>query len=1595
MQRHITKLIKTSLAITLSFVIVFTTGFVVNATELTPVEKTENENGDVFVQTTNENTEYKTVVDKVDEITPNVQSEPVLTANSVEDIKTNEPEVTNPESLFASCRLIITSPTEMEFKEESLGVDNIKSVTRYDGKYIVEYRSCHDTEKAYNFYTGLGYEVEIDEVTDAPEGVDNKDVRDNEVRKEEIANTDEVKPTQPIEQVNQRAEENTIVVAVLDTGLNDGEAIFNNKVVQGKNFIDENDTEVKDLDTHGTTMARIILGEVEDVNVENNIKVMPIKVLNDEGKGTTLTAYKGIKYVIEKKQQNPSLDFIINLSMSGIGHSKLLELAINEAYNNNIPVVVSAGNDNKEITEYTPANIDSAFTITSTDKKVIDEENIEYTKAVYSNFGSDTNKVDYTTNGHYEYTHNIDNREVITKVDGTSVSSAYVTSFVVMLKQMALSDEDTENDNLSIADIDASLSESAISVDASLVPLGKGYLEKENIHLKKVEEEEQEALPIEEISSEDLYEGIELYKDESIVTTWDSWQSFHDAYQFYGVPAHFFDVDANLMIDDSGWHFDYYCPFGIAVYLANNGNDALWIKGGCPMAGGQVNGQKFCAFEYGSNPVNPIGFCHGDGSWQTALTVNGGAKLSLNGGAISKPNGVGRNLENYGTVEIENHSMDNSTFNHKPDCIIYNSGTLTFKNGALRASVDRGSFSEYGIKNYGTVKLDGVNVYSRSDTGILNSGRCQISNGSDIHGNVAIHHNSTSSEMNIENSRVLGSTIGIENVSPQRIFIDNSNIQGSAYGIYQHGNSSSLCDIRGDSTYIHTDSKNLLESAIRADAGIIVLEGGQLYNSAIGIWNTGAQVYSSGGYIHDNNIGWACYGGRNEVVQKFNTNYGYRYSDVYNAFGNNWIIWYSHWLSNGLNEGRYGGTGNSTLITANSDGVKIGGWNTFVNRNCNNNDTNYNGIYDNPTCIHITDNAHTTLSNINAHNENTAWSNGVLVQKNSTASIDNCILSHNWVDLHNADSDCTVTTSSSTFSEGITGMANHGTITINSGTIKDNSGFGLDNEGKIIQSGGTIQNNKGSTPEGAKGGVLQKGTYKISSDVVIDNSNSVYLADTYKVVNVTGDLNIHKAEDPIKLTTAVNDRQVGRTLVIADNVGLSDRNESKFAMAFAQPQLDGAVVGGGAFSGKTNSAKVRAGSRVTGVSNNVMILSGLYKVVYDGNASVGQYAQTPQFSEFYYMEPVLETLDRQMDRAIVYNTTSNPWTNLEETGEKVFIGWSLYQDGSGQLFTTRQTESLGKDKTFYAVYRREAAKVRYNPNGAYDQNNKKYNTKESDKLVKLTDVYSDLNAQDLEYQNGSVFSMLGEGKLVEEDTIYTNKDNNTPELYASQYIVNKGASINNLGEKGKLSSFQGWSTINYVKKYNSYNNAGESIIYNLLNNKFTQFMSAYYDATSVLNNKFQTKGTRTMSGIVNTIIAERNNNISKWDIDSFIKNNGRNISSGWNKELENNGIVDLYAIWDEYPVFNKVDDVSILSSDLSKGQDWIEKRIMRDVVVTDKEYETIGHTSYGELPHNTGDNKGKVGIEVVDLDMDAIVTGGRFFCQHLVDKRTVPLSPQR
>ena len=480
------KIIKTAFSILIALSVVFTSN-VVYASEL------DNANS------SREN-EYVSIGEKLESLLPEKKEE-VKEITNIEELDT---KVLNnaSESAFKSCRLIIYSDKAMEFKDIK-GRNNIKKVQKLDKMYIVEYASVKDTEDAYNFYTSSGVEVEIDVVNNTPEGVENKDNENQDVRNEVIASTNETKPTEAVDRVKE--DNKNIVVAVLDSGLNNGDEIFNDKLVEGKNFVDENSDKTDDVYGHGTTMARVVL----DTTNSSNVKIMPIKVLNDEGKGTTLSAYKGIKYAIEKNVD------VINLSMSGIGHSKLLESAINEAVNLGIPVVVSAGNDNKEITEYTPANIESAITVSSAYENVLEDGKIEYQKSFYSNYGSDTNNIDFATNGHFEYKRNINDKEVTTKVEGTSVSAAYVTSFITMLKAMALTDEDTNNDKLSFNDVYASLSESAIKQE-DVKTFGNGFLKKDNFKLV-ISDKEEEILPVENVDNvtEDIVLDADLARNTS------------------------------------------------------------------------------------------------------------------------------------------------------------------------------------------------------------------------------------------------------------------------------------------------------------------------------------------------------------------------------------------------------------------------------------------------------------------------------------------------------------------------------------------------------------------------------------------------------------------------------------------------------------------------------------------------------------------------------------------------------------------------------------------------------------------------------------------------------------------------------------------------------------------------------------------------------------------------------------------------------------------------------------------------------------------------------------------------------------------------
>jgi len=735
------------------------------------------------------------------------------------------------------------------------------------------------------------YEKESIQFLKSPEGVENKDSFNQDVRNEEIASTNETKPTESIDRVK---EDKDIVVAILDSGLNASDKIFDGRIIEGKNFIDDKDT--SDIYGHGTVMSRIVL-ENTTTNEDSQVKIMPIKVLNDEGVGTTLSAYKGIKYAIEKKVD------VINLSMAGIGHSKLLESAINEAYNNNIPVIVSAGNDNKEITEYTPANIESAFTISSafsTDNDLIKES--------YSNYGSDTNKIDYATKGHYEYSREINNREVITSVNGTSVSSANVTSFVALLKQKARNDEDDSNDDLTISDIDNSFNESAIKTDNEVF-YGKGYLEKDNLVIRLIENAnenptEPTPLPVEVVSDEEkekiallalenerptlayIVDGKGYYNSggglatiaaqQAVCNTWN--KNFHTKKVNYNTMAW---EEQGALIETALWNLikdsnQHNIVFNDQLSINKTYNNSFTIGN----SNGGTNSKKIINVDTtGANSSDGIWFFDVSQTKSTQLITTSGY-ITFIGGAIAydgaQYNSNGANIQvnpnsSYKAPMMNNNgnlTLDGTSLRAggQASYVLANNGTTTLTGGgSFQGGARKNSTSSLIINN--SNKTLNVNHYVlnasylasnanyRVGNAISNMGICYI-NGSNYcaigNANTGINNNGT---CNINGSGggtplISGCQYGISN--SKTMTITNANVNGNTYGI----NNTSTITYGGGNVQHNTYFGITNTGTVTQSGGYVSYNGYNPNNvktsNSVGVDNKGTYNLSSNGEIHNN-----------------------------------------------------------------------------------------------------------------------------------------------------------------------------------------------------------------------------------------------------------------------------------------------------------------------------------------------------------------------------------------------------------------------------------------------------------------------------------------------------------------------------------------------------------------------------------------------------------------------------------------------------------------------------------------------------------------------------------------------------------------------
>ncbi len=165
-----------------------------------------------------------------------------------------------------------------------------------------------------------------------------------------------------------------VTVYVVDTGVRATHSELSGRVAPGFSFIsDENAS--NDCHGHGTHVAGTIAGT--NYGVAPAALIVPVRVMNCSGSGTTSGIIAGVDWIITHHQAG--VPAVANLSIGG-PRSAALDLAVARGVADGVTFVVAAGNANVSACTVSPAGEPTAITVGSTTSS--DE------RSSFSNFGS-------------------------------------------------------------------------------------------------------------------------------------------------------------------------------------------------------------------------------------------------------------------------------------------------------------------------------------------------------------------------------------------------------------------------------------------------------------------------------------------------------------------------------------------------------------------------------------------------------------------------------------------------------------------------------------------------------------------------------------------------------------------------------------------------------------------------------------------------------------------------------------------------------------------------------------------------------------------------------------------------------------------------------------------------------------------------------------------------------------------------------------------------------------------------------------------------------------------------------------------------------
>ena len=379
----------------------------------------------------------------------------------LEDNLTGEVEYVNGE-------VVITNPYSSEAliveteNVDILNTDNLKEINPVvDDIYVVKYNDAKSTKEAYYELCQNSQIINI-----------SRDVKvyasDEEAEVSELNNMNSAWGTAFCgmdmykKYLNYSNNTNTVRVAVLDTGIYSSHEVFKGTdygdridYTYAHNYI-SNNTNVTDDNGHGTAVAGVIAEATP-----NNVKIVPIKVMDDKGRGYLSAVFSGIGAVYQNVD-------VINISLGSKisdvspNNQTMYDSTLRRARNAGVIVCCAAGNSaNEGVTavEY-PAASDYAYGVAAIDE---DKQRCDF-----SNYGSSIN---YSMPGHNIVLPGITGQDAYVLTSGTSFASPCLAAAAALVK--------LEHPDYTFDQVDAELTKNVgdIGNTGKDIYYGKGYVD--------------------------------------------------------------------------------------------------------------------------------------------------------------------------------------------------------------------------------------------------------------------------------------------------------------------------------------------------------------------------------------------------------------------------------------------------------------------------------------------------------------------------------------------------------------------------------------------------------------------------------------------------------------------------------------------------------------------------------------------------------------------------------------------------------------------------------------------------------------------------------------------------------------------------------------------------------------------------------------------------------------------------------------------------------------------------------------------------------------------------------------------------------------